>query len=129
MGPPVVIGIREESLLGVDNTGQEILLGEGAFLPSRQVVTWPQPYRSVELNILFAVLNGSGSIDQKIRITLYDALGRLRGTIVEGSYPNGFNLVKWNGLDTAGRRVPSGAYFLRVLSSESEIQQRIVVLR
>jgi hypothetical protein len=49
-----------------------------------------------------------------VRLTVYDALGREIGTLLNGEQSAGYLTVTWNGTNDAGVRVASGVYFYRL---------------
>lgn len=82
---------------------------------------WPNPLRRS------AVLEFALARDGDVSLRLYDAGGRRVRTLVSGARPAGTHRAVWDGLDDAGRRLPSGLYFLR-LASGGDVDQRRVVL-
>ena len=69
---------------------------------------YPNPFNP-ETSIEYST-RVSGAVTMKI----YSIDGRLVRTLKEGEYTTaGSHEVRWNGIDNAGRRVPSGIYFVR----------------
>ena len=61
-------------------------------------------------------------------LSIFDARGKLvRVLIAEEVQPVGDQVAVWNGLDDAGRKLPSGVYLCR-LWVDKQMQQRKVVL-
>ena len=48
--------------------------------------------------------------------------------LVDGAVPEGAHPIAWDGNDDAGRRVPSGVYFARASSGESDATLKLVLL-
>jgi serine protease len=63
------------------------------------------------------------------RVQLFDISGRLVRTLVDGRYPAGERLVRWDGKDDRGESVGSGVYFFRVTTPDGVETQRVAVLR
>lgn len=55
-------------------------------------------------------------------VMIYDAGGRRKRTLVEGTQPAGERALTWNLRDDGGHRVPPGLYFVRL-----ETQGRVLV--
>lgn len=53
----------------------------------------------------------------QVRVVVYDVLGREIATLANGSYPSGFYHLAWDGRDEAGRQMPSGIYYARMIAT------------
>jgi hypothetical protein len=62
-------------------------------------------------------------------IEILDVAGRFVRRLTAGSRPQGPQHVDWDGRDDAGRPVPSGAYFVRIVGAGCSATERIVVIR
>jgi flagellar hook assembly protein FlgD len=62
-----------------------------------------------------------------IRVAVYDALGRAVAELARGAAPAGRHVVAWDGRDARGRRLPAGAYFIRIQHG-ARIESRKVLL-
>jgi PKD repeat protein len=62
-------------------------------------------------------------------VKIYSLEGRLVKTLHEGFSPAGTSEVHWNGLDNAGRTVPTGVYFLSVKSTGGNAVQKLYLLK
>jgi hypothetical protein len=51
-----------------------------------------------------------------VRLALYDVRGREVARLVDGETPAGAHARSWNGRDFAGRTVPGGVYFARLIA-------------
>ena len=60
-------------------------------------------------------------------MSVYDLSGRLINTLVDTHMSSGQKTAGWNGTDTAGKRVASGTYFLR-LKTDQGVKTRKVTL-
>lgn len=63
----------------------------------------------------------------KVRLAVYDLIGREVVILVDGWQDMGYHKVIWNGLDAAGNSVASGVYFA-VYRAEQKIRTRKMVL-
>ena len=50
----------------------------------------------------------------KVRLTIYDVMGRLIRTVVDGDLPAGEHEVSWDARDNGGNLVSSGVYVARI---------------
>ena len=51
-----------------------------------------------------------------VRLEVFNVLGRRVSTVADREFGAGRHQVKWDGLDTEGRRAPSGVYFYRLVA-------------
>jgi hypothetical protein len=116
-------------LSGVNGLGHEFVLGETSFGTMALLAAWPLPFRGGDLTISFATAGGIGGGQRDASVRVYDLAGRLMRTIVQGEFPAGYNLVKWDGRDDAGRRIPSGVYLLRSVSGTYTETKKMLVVR
>ncbi len=64
-----------------------------------------------------------------VRLSIYDAGGRLVRDLVDGTRGPGPHDVVWNGKDGAGSTVSSGMYFVRLESDGKVTSRKIVLLK
>jgi PKD repeat protein len=62
-------------------------------------------------------------------VRIYSLEGRLIKTLHDGFAPAGLSEMHWNGLDNAGRSVPTGVYFLTVQSAGTKAVQKLYLLK
>ena len=67
--------------------------------------------------------------DSKVKLTVYDVLGREVVTLVDGYQEWGYKAVTWDGRDGAGRNVASGVYFYRLIAGDFVQTRKMVLLR
>jgi len=65
----------------------------------------------------------------KVQVSVYDIAGRRRAKLVDRELPEGDTTLSWDGLDLAGSRVPSGVYFVRLVSGAGSKMSKLVMLR
>ena len=64
-----------------------------------------------------------------VRLQVFDARGRRVRTLVHETLPAGFQQASWDGLDDAGRRLPSGVYVAQLQAAGQRFAQRLVLLK
>lgn len=65
----------------------------------------------------------------EIRITIHDPSGRVVRRLYDGQAPTGRSFIDWNGRDDAGRPLPSGSYFARVVTPRGTGAARLLIIR
>jgi len=70
---------------------------------------YPNPFNPATTIRFFIPSRSSG--DSRVRICIYDALGRLVRTLADRDYAPGTHSLVWDGRDDAGIALPSGTYF------------------
>ncbi len=83
---------------------------------------YPNPFNA-STRIPFVVPDGN----VRVRLEIYNLLGRKVRTLVDGSKPVGNHLVTWNGRDENGADLVSGVYFVK-FSFENDYATRKVLL-
>lgn len=108
-GTAVSVAPATPNGIGVDGAlvyvGTDILAvapGKGVTTPLR---AWPNPARS---DVAFAF-----SLEQPgtIVLALHDVAGRRVASVPAGELPAGSHVLRWNGLDSSGARLPAGLCF------------------
>ena len=62
-------------------------------------------------------------------LTIHDLEGRRVARLAEGEFPAGRRSFVWEGRDDVGRRLASGVYFARLLTSEGARSQKLLMLK
>ncbi|HZM16218.1 MAG TPA: hypothetical protein VFE28_09465 [Candidatus Krumholzibacteria bacterium] len=66
----------------------------------------------------------------RVKLRIYDVAGALVRTLLDADMESGFGKrLLWNGLDAAGRRVPSGLYFARLDAPARTETRKMLLLR
>jgi hypothetical protein len=65
----------------------------------------------------------------KVRLAIYDLLGRAVRTLVDGRLPAGVHRVSWDALDANGKVVGNGVYFLRLEAEGRTWTRRLTRVR
>jgi hypothetical protein len=127
--PPLASGGDVVYSLYLSQDGQETLLrSETVSLDGLPAATgllgvYPNPFNP-RTSISFAVRR-----PQRVEVSLYDMTGRWVATLADRTYRAGTHFLEWDGKDASGRGVSSGAYVLRLVSTEGVCTRKIMLLR
>jgi hypothetical protein len=90
-------------------------------VPQPLLTVRPNPFRS-QARVEFDLPEGA-----RVGLHVFDASGRLVRALIEpGAFEPGPHGVSWNATDAQGRRVPPGAYFLRLSVDEQVVTEKIL---
>jgi hypothetical protein len=97
----------------------------------------PEELKAISLNVsptLFSkqttIYFSIGQSAKSIELKIYDATGRLVKSFNPGSsIQNQESALVWNGNDNAGRKLPSGIYFITLQNGDSKFVEKAVLLR
>ncbi|MBN2011666.1 T9SS type A sorting domain-containing protein [candidate division KSB1 bacterium] len=64
-----------------------------------------------------------------VKIAVYNIVGQLVNTLVNGNQDQGSHSIQWNGKDVRGNNVPSGIYFTRMTAGSFEQVHKMTLLR
>ncbi len=92
-------------------------------LPFRRSSNHPNPFNAETL-VRYAVPEA-----QRVRLTIYDMLGRAVRVLVHEVRPAGVHEVVWDGRDGEGRPLASGIYLYRLVTAESSHTRKMILLR
>jgi hypothetical protein len=67
--------------------------------------------------------------DERVRIEVYDILGRLVCVLADTRFQAGTHQVVWDARDSAGRTVSSGVYVYRVSAGARVVTKKMVLMR
>ena len=65
----------------------------------------------------------------KVTIRVYDVLGKLVATLVDGQKKAGSYTVQWNGRDDSGKTVPSGLYIAKMVTSDYSKSVKMLLMK
>src|SRR6185503_4009226 len=65
---------------------------------------------------------------EHVSLGVYDLAGRLITRLIDARVPEGRHVIRWDGLDTAGRRVPAGVYHYRLRSDSTSERSNVVMV-
>jgi hypothetical protein len=66
--------------------------------------------------------------EQAGALTVHDSSGRLVRRLLQGTIAAGPQRIRWDACDDAGRRVPSGIYFTRLVAGSAKESGKLVVV-
>jgi flagellar hook assembly protein FlgD len=64
-----------------------------------------------------------------LNVSVFDAKGRLVNTLINKNKAPGFYSLKWDGVNSNGRNVPTGIYFIQVKSGENIDTQKVAFIK
>ncbi len=108
---------------GTEHLWEPVVVRVGA-APARDGIAFPNPFGTAT-SIPFDVPTGGA----EVRIEIFDAGGRRVATLTDERYSSGRHTLMWSGLDSRGRELPSGFYFLKLLLNEREITRPLTLIR
>lgn len=136
---PLAIGtrhywrVRAEDALGARRWAEEIDwwvepatatgAASGAAATALRFAVSPNPARPGSAGILFAV---SAALRSEALIRIFGADGREVRAV---RLPAGMRTVRWDGTDRAGRPVPGGVYFYRILAEGAVQSGKVCIVR
>lgn len=88
----------------------------------------PQPARGGACQLAFMVPGAVGDASTPVRLRLLDAAGRVRRVLVDARHVPGPARLAFDGVDSGGRRLAAGLYFLELEAGESRAARKLVVL-
>jgi len=65
----------------------------------------------------------------RVRLSVYDVLGREVHRLVDGFELEGAKTVAWDARDAVGRALPSGTYFSRMVAGDFTFTRQMLLLR
>lgn len=65
----------------------------------------------------------------KVSLKIYNVKGQFVKILIDGSQPEGYYEVVWNGKDNAGRSVASGIYYYRINACGKTINKKMLLLK
>ena len=101
----------------------EIKLTELPRVTTRLLPNVPNPFNP-QTEIRFEL-----ALPGPTRVAVYDLTGRLVKILVDGPMAAGPHMRIWQGRDTEGRQVPSGAYYVRLVTDTRMDHQKIMLLK
>ena len=84
---------------------------------------YPNPFNEA------ATMSYQVAASSTVSLRVYDALGRLVSTLVNGRREPGNYTLVWQGLDDSGRKVPAGVYFVRFSADGTSQVEKTVLLK
>jgi hypothetical protein len=85
--------------------------------------SYPNPFNKA-VNISFGI-----GVGQQVEVSVFDVRGKQIARLVGGTLAGGKYEVVWTGTSSDGSIVPSGVYFIRILTEHDVHTSKLVVLR
>jgi len=99
-------------------------VGETASIPVAGLAVNPTPMHGGNARVLYTV-----SRRGRVTIRVYDVLGRLVRTLIDGQTESpGLHILRWDGLDEERRAAVAGVYFLRMESVDGARAVKVVLV-
>jgi flagellar hook assembly protein FlgD len=92
-------------------------------MPSKPLTVVPNPFNP-RTTVKFSVEEAS-----QVTVDVYDVRGRVIAHLHDGFVGAGLHEIIWEGIDTHGKNVSSGVYFIRMTTPKETHHVRAVVLR
>jgi hypothetical protein len=64
--------------------------------------------------------------EETVDLRVFDVTGRVVARLASGRFPAGDHELEWTGVDTRGRRVSAGIYFVRLVAGDVEVTRKMV---
>jgi len=88
----------------------------------KEIVLGPNPFNR-ETKIRFHI-----SVPCRTSLGVYNATGRLVCSIIDKRLSAGTHEIDWDGRDDAGKKLPSGIYFYRLITGEKEETGKLILV-
>ncbi|PSQ84201.1 MAG: DNA-binding protein, partial [Bacteroidetes bacterium QS_7_67_15] len=97
-------------------------VGEAAGLPEKVTLSagYPNPFRD-EVTLEYALPE-----EKKVRVAVYDLLGRRVRTLADGRREAGSHTITWEGRSDGGEPLASGVYFVRMRAGDVTRSAKLV---
>jgi flagellar hook assembly protein FlgD len=87
----------------------------------------PGPF-GAEVTIDYRIPGAPGKV-ARVSLCVYDIKGRKVRLLAEGFESSGPGRTGWDGMDSEGRSLPSGVYFIRLCSGDEVLTRKVLLLR
>jgi hypothetical protein len=67
--------------------------------------------------------------EARVNLAVYDLEGRLVKSLIQKNLPEGYKKIRWDGTNTEGIPVASGAYFVRLQAGQQTLTRKMVLLK
>jgi len=84
---------------------------------------YPNPFNSSTM-IEFGL-----PVESRVKIEIYDILGRRCRSLIDSQMPAGYHQVQWNGKDEANQPVASGVYLVKMTAGDRRFTTRAVLVK
>jgi hypothetical protein len=122
--PMSIMALMPSSIVSVD---------EQVHMPTDYTLNqnYPNPFNpTTAISYQLPALSGvDGSALTRVDLSVFDVLGRQVTTLVSGLRPAGAHVVRWDGNNERGERMPSGMYLYRLTVGSSEVTKKMILLK
>jgi len=119
----ITLVVTAATTSGVPVRGTTTVKAKGGGAAAVSASAAPNPFNP-QTKVNFTLKNAGNAT-----VKIFSLEGRLVKTLHDGFAPAGTSELRWNGLDNAGRAVPSGVYFLNVQSSGTRAVEKLHLLK
>jgi hypothetical protein len=113
------IEIYGELITGIQGNENKGLIPEDFLLRE----SYPNPFNSSTM-IEYGLPEES-----RVKIEIYDILGRLCRTLINSEMPAGYHQIQWNGEDESDQPVASGVYLVKMTAGDRHFTNRAVLVK
>jgi hypothetical protein len=85
----------------------------------------PNPFKS-STSIKFTL---NRDLNTQVKLAVYNSNGEIVRILKNGIFGKGSFTVEWNGKDAKGMEAPNGVYFCRLITGNSMLTRRMILLR
>ena len=105
--------------------GEDVLSAQELDMPMAFSLhqNYPNPFNPITL-LRYDLPN-----DGLVNITIYDMMGRIVKTLVNGSQTAGFKTIQWNATNNKNEPVPAGLYLYTIQTEEFRQAKKMVLLK
>jgi hypothetical protein len=111
--------------MGAFDVGCEALSNDKDVIPLKYLLhqNYPNPFNPV------TTLRYDLSEDGLVKITIYDMMGRVVKTLVNGSQTAGYRMIQWNATNNTGQPVSAGLYLYTIEAGQFMKTKKMVLLK
>ncbi len=91
--------------------------------PTTQITNFPNPFNP-ETTISFNIVNPA-----RVKLDIFNIKGQKVTSLGEDFYSKGNHQVLWNAKDDSGKSLPSGIYYLKIISNQEDLIHKMVLLK
>jgi len=113
------IEIYGELLTGIQGNESDALIPKDYLLKE----AFPNPFNSSTM------IEYGLPVESRVKIEIYDILGRRCKTLIDSEMPAGYHQVQWNGEDESNQPVVSGVYLVKMTSGDRQFTNRAVLVK
>ncbi|MCB5230996.1 MAG: PKD domain-containing protein [Candidatus Cloacimonas sp.] len=92
----------------------------------RSIIAYPNPFNP---NVLISLDKMNILENESINLKIYNTKGQLVKTIVDNERISNSKVYSWNGVDDNQKEAPSGVYFIRLTSKDTQRAKKIILLK